>query len=99
MLVDLEVALVTYDGSLILSQGLVIVLLGLVEESDFDQGIGFPLESEGVGEDGVLEVADGLLDLVGLGKYHTKLVEHLTLLVEVGGHLQYSDQGADGVVV
>jgi hypothetical protein len=39
------------------------------------------------------------LDLVDFREDHGKLVENLTLLVEVRGHLQDSDEGTDGEVV
>jgi hypothetical protein len=99
VLEDLEVVLVTNKCYLVLSDSLVVVILSLVQQTDFDQGVGLSPGGEGVGQDGVLEVADGLLDLVGLREDHGQLVENLTLLVEVRGHLQDSDEGTDGVVV
>lgn len=37
--------------------------------------------------------------MVGLGEDHAELVEDLTLLIEVGGHLEDCNECADGVVV
>ena len=83
MLIDLKVALITVDSSFILLHGLVEVTLFFVEKTNLDECVCLSLKGEGVGEDGVLEVADGLLDLVGLGEDHTELVEDFTLLVEI----------------
>ena len=99
MLVDLVVVLVTNDCGLVLSVGLDEVILLLVKKSDLDEGIALSLQSESVGQDRVLEVANGLLDLVSLGEDHSELVEDLTLLVEVRRHLQDSNQRTDGVIV
>ena len=87
MLVDLVVALVSNDGCLILSHGLNIVLLLLIKHTDFDKSISFSLKCEGTGEDRILEIADGLLNLVCFSKYHTQFVKDFTLLVEVWRHL------------
>ena len=51
MLVDLVVALVSNDGCLVLSDGLDIVLLLLVEHSNLNESISLSLQSEGTGED------------------------------------------------
>jgi len=99
MLIYLVVVLVTNDGSFVLSDGLHKVVLFLVEEADLDESIALSLESEGVRQNRVLEVADCLLDLVGLCEDHAELVEDLTLLVEVGRHLQHCDQRTDGMIV
>lgn len=90
MLEDLKVILVSNQSDLVLSDGLVEIILGLIEQTYFDQSISLSPCGEGVCQNGILEVADSLLDLVGLGKDHSKLVQDFTLLVEVGGHLQDS---------
>jgi hypothetical protein len=68
-----------------------IVLLLFKQHTNLDKGISLPLERECAGEDGVLEVADSLLNLVSLGKDHSQLVKYFTLLVEVWRHLENSD--------
>jgi hypothetical protein len=70
VLVYLVVPLVVVQTSLVGPLGLVEVLVLFVEQTDLEQGVHLPLHCEGVREDGVLEVTDGLLDLVGLGEYH-----------------------------
>mmetsp|Transcript_18485 Transcript_18485/g.28364 ORF Transcript_18485/g.28364 Transcript_18485/m.28364 type:complete len:390 (+) Transcript_18485:428-1597(+) len=99
VLVDPVVLLVTEEGSFILTHGLSHVVELLVEQADLDQGVRLAALSEGVRQDRILEVRDGLLHLVGFGEDHSKLEENFTLLIEVGGHLQDGDQGTDGVVV
>lgn len=99
MLVDFVVVLVANDCCLVLPDGLHEVVLLLVEKADLDESIALSLQRESVGQNGVLEVADGLLDLVGLGEDHSELVEDLTLLVEVRRHLEDGNQRTDGVVV
>ena len=74
MLVDLEAVLVGDQSSLILTDGLHELFLLLEEQADLDEGVGLSLLGESVGQNGVLEVADGVLDLVGLGEDHSELV-------------------------
>ena len=74
MLVDLEAVLVGDQSCLILTDSLHDLFLLLKEKADFNEGVGFSLLGESVGQDGVLEVADGVLDLVGLCEDHSKFV-------------------------
>lgn len=99
MLIDLIILFVSDDSSFILPDGLWEVTLLLVQQTYLDQSVTLSLERKSVGQDGVLEVTDGLLELVGLREDHAELVEHFTLLVEVGGHLQDCDESADCMVV
>lgn len=99
MLVDLEVALVSDESRLVLAESLVVVSLPLIKKTNLDESVCLPLECKGVGQNRVLEVADCLLDLVCLCEDHTQLIQDLTLLIEVGAHLQHGDQGTDGMVV
>ena len=99
MLVDFVVVLVANNCCLVLSDGLDEIILLLVEKANLDEGIALSLQRESVGQNRVLEVANGLLDLVGLGEDHSELVEDLTLLVEVRGHLEDGNQRTDGVIV
>lgn len=83
VLIDLKVALITCDSGFVFSHGLIEILLFFIEETNFDQSVSFSLKSKSIGKDRILEIADGLLDLVGLSKDHSELVKDLTLLVEV----------------
>ena len=56
MLVDLEVVLITDDGSFILSESLIEVLLLLIQQPNLDECVRVSLKSEGIRQDGVLEV-------------------------------------------
>jgi hypothetical protein len=87
VLVDLEVVFIANDSSFVLVHSLVVVLHFLVQQTNLDQSVSLPLQRESVGQNGVLEVANSLLDLVGFRKDHAKFVEDLALLVEVGRHL------------
>jgi len=71
VLVDLEVALVACDSGFIFSHCLIEILLFFIEKTDFDQSISFSLKSKSVGKNRVLEIANGLLDLIGFGKNHS----------------------------
>lgn len=71
MLIDFEVTLVTCDSSLIFSHGLIEILLFFIEKTNFDQSISFSFKRKSVGKDRVLEIADSLLDLIGLSKNHS----------------------------
>jgi hypothetical protein len=99
MLIDFEVALVTGDCGFVFSHCLIEILLFFVEKTNFDQRIRFSFKGKSIGKDRILEIADCLMDLIGLGKNHSELVEDLTLLVEVRRHLQNSNQSTDSVVV
>ena len=99
VLVDFEVALVTSDSSFIFSHCLIEILLFFVEKTNLDQSVCLSLNGESIGKDRILEIADGLMNLVGLGENHSELVEDLTLLVEVWRHLKDSNQSTDGVVI
>ena len=99
VLIDFEVALVAGDCSFIFSHCLIEILLFFVKKTNFDKSVCLSLESKSVGKDRILEIADGLMDLISLGENHSKLVEDLTLLVEVWRHLKDSDQSTDGVVI
>lgn len=74
MLVDLEAVLVRDQSCLVLTDSLHELLLLLKEQADFNEGVSFSLLGESIGQNGVLEVADGVLDLVGLCEDHSKLV-------------------------
>jgi len=71
VLVNFEVALVSIDCSLVLSHGLIEVTLFFVQEADLDKSVGLSLQGKSIGQDGVLEITDGLLNLVSLGEDHT----------------------------
>jgi hypothetical protein len=74
MLVDLEAVLVRDQSCLVLTDSLHELLLLLKKQADFNEGVSFSLLGESIGQNGVLEVADGVLDLVGLCEDHSKLV-------------------------
>lgn len=99
VLIDLEVGLVADGGSFVLFHRLAVILLLFVQQTNFEERIGLPFQGEGVGQNGVLEVADCLLNLVSLCKDHAQLVQDFALLVEVGRHLEDCNESADGVVV
>lgn len=99
MLIDLVVVLVAKNRSLVLPDSLNEVILLLIEQTDLDERVALSLKSERVCQDGVLEVAYGLLDLVRLGENHSKFVKHFTLLIEVWRHFEHSNQSTDRMVV
>ena len=74
MLVDLEAILVRNQSCLILTDSLHELFLLFKEQADFNEGVSFSLLGESVGQNRVLEVADGVLDLVGLCEDHSKFV-------------------------
>lgn len=74
MLVDLEAVLVGDQGCLVLTDSLHELFLLLKEQTDFNECVSFSLLGESIGQDRVLEVADGMLDLVGLCEDHSKFV-------------------------
>lgn len=99
MKVNFIVGFICDSGSFILSHSLSEIFEVLVEHTHLDKCISLPFQSKCVRQDWVLEVTDSLLNLIGLGKYHSKLVKNLTLLVKVWWHLQNSDQSTNGMVI
>jgi len=71
VLIDFEVLVIMIQSSLIGPLGLSKVFVFFIKKSNLEKGINLSFHSEGVGEDGVLEVADSLVDLVGLRKDHS----------------------------
>ena len=92
MLINLVVVLINDKCCVVFLDGLVIIFLLFIQETDFYESVSLSLKGKGVGKDGVLEVADGLLNLIGLSKDNTELIQHLTSLVKVGGHLEDGNQ-------
>lgn len=99
MLVDLMVLLIVYKSSLIGSLSLDKVFIFLIKKTYLEESVDLPLHSEGVGQDGILEVADCLFDLVGLGEDHPQFIKNFALLVEVWRHLQNCYEGADCMII
>ena len=99
MEVDLVVRLIGDGGSLVFSHCLCVILENLIEHAHFHKGVRLSFQSERVGQDRVLEVGDGLLNLIGLSEDHAELVENLTLLVEVRRHFEDSNQSTDRVII
>ena len=87
VLIDLVVVLINDQSGFILLDCLVEVLLLFIQQTDLDESISLSLQGERIRQDGVLEVADCLRDLVCLCKDDAEFVENLTSLVEVGRHL------------
>ena len=83
MLVRLVVSLVTHKGSCVFSHGMGKITLLLIKKAYLYKSISSSLKCKCLCQNGVLEVSYGLLDLIGFGKYHTKLVKDLRLLIEV----------------
>jgi len=99
MLVDPVLLLVVGESSFVRPLRLHEVPLLFVEKSNLEKGVHLALQRERGGQDGVLEVADGVVNLVRLRKDGSNLEQHFTLLVEVRRHFQHRDQRADRVVV
>ena len=99
MEVDLVVGLIGDGGSFVFPHSLCVILEDLIEHTHFHKGVRLSFQSERVGQDRVLEVGDGLLNLIGLSEDHAELVEHLTLLIKVRRHLEDSNQSTDGVII
>ena len=83
VLIDLEVSFIMVESGFIRPLSLLIVSHIFVQDAYLKQSVYFSLYSESVSEDRILEIANGLINLVCLGKYYTKFVEDLTLLVEI----------------
>ena len=83
MLVHAVVVLVQGEGRFVAPLRRCVVSLHLVEKADLEQGVDLPFDCERARNDRVLEVVDGLVDLVGLGKDGSQLKQNLRLLVEV----------------
>ena len=71
MLINLEIRFVTDGCGFVLFHCLAVVLLLFVEQTNLEKGVRLPFLGEGVSQDRVLEIADGLLDLVSLCKDHS----------------------------
>ena len=76
MLVGFVIVLLVAERGLVATLSLAKLVLLLVEYSDFEQRVDLTLDREDVGQDRVLEVGDGLLDLVCFSVDHSELVEH-----------------------
>lgn len=99
VLIDLEVAFIMVERGLIRPLSLLIVSHIFVQDAYLEESVNFSLHSESVSENWILEIANGLINLVCLGKYYTKFVEDLTLLVEIRWHLKDSDKSWDSMVI
>ena len=71
------------ESCLIRLLSLHVILCLFIQEANFKQGIYLSLNSKSVGKNRILEVADCLVNLIGLCKNDAKLIEYFTLLVEV----------------
>lgn len=99
MLVNLVVVLISDDGCFVFSNGLYEIILFFIEEANLDESVTLSLQSESVCKDRVLEITDGLLNLVCLREDHSKFVKHFTLLVKVWRHFENCNQSTNGMVV
>ena len=86
VLEELMVVLVVDHGDVVLLHGLVVVLQLFAKDADLDVSVGHATLREALREKRVLEVKDGLGDLISFGENHSQLEEHFALLVEVGRH-------------
>lgn len=99
MLIHSVVMLIQLESSFVASLSGGILLLHLVKESNLEKGVNFTFDGEGARDNRVLEVGNSFMDLVGLRKDCSKLEENLTLLVEVGGHLENRNESADSMFI
>lgn len=83
MLEDLEVVFISNNSCFVLPNGLHEIILFFIQKTNFNKCVALSLKCESISQDRVLEIADSLLDLIGLCEDHSKLVEYFTLLVEV----------------
>lgn len=58
-----------------------------MKESNLEERVNLTFQREGASHDRVLEVGDGVADLVGLCEDSSKLEQDLGLLIEVRRHL------------
>ena len=99
MLEDLEVVFISNDSCFVLPNGLHEIILFFIKKTNFNKCVTLSLKCESISQDRVLEIADSLLDLIGLCEDHSKLVEYLTLLVEVWRHFENGNESTDGMII
>ncbi len=83
----------------ICSLSLLVSSFLLLKNSNLDPKVHIPLGREGVTLNGRLEVVDGIVNLVGPGKDVAKSCKYLRFLVEVGAHLENSEERRDSMFV
>jgi hypothetical protein len=71
VLIDLEVSFIMVECGFIRPLSLLIVSHIFVQDAYLEESVYFSLYSKSVSEDWILEIANGLINLVCLGKYYT----------------------------
>lgn len=99
MLVDFVVLVFQRQSCFVGLLSLEVVIVLFIQEPNLEECVDLALHGEGVGENRILKVANGLFNLVGFGENHSQLVKHFRFLIKVRRHLEDSNQGTNCVIV